>query len=398
MAAFSAAETGARVTLLEKNEKAGKKIYITGKGRCNLTNIRPVPELFENIVTNPRFLYTALYGFTPEDAVRFFEESGCPCKTERGARVFPVSDHASDVIRALVMRCERAGVTLRYHTAVRRIDVREGRVCGVILSDGERIDADTVILCTGGLAYPQTGSTGDGYRMAEELGHRIIPQEPSLVPFETEEDWCGKLQGLSLKNVGLKMTAEGVKKPLYTGQGEMLFTHFGVSGPLVLSASARYHRDLGGVRLTIDLKPALTPEQLDQRLIRVFDEEHGKAFKNALDSLFPQKLIPVMTELSGIDPMCRAGEIDRKRRLAFGNLIKALPVTVTGTRGYGEAVVTRGGVDVKEVDPHTMQSRIVPGLYFAGEILDTDALTGGYNLQTAWSTGRLAGISAAEDP
>ncbi len=397
MAAFSAAEEGSRVTLLEKNEKPGKKIYITGKGRCNLTNDRPVREFLPNIVTNPRFLYPALYGFSPEDTIRFFEESGCPVKVERGQRAFPVSDHSSDVIRALVKRCEQAGVASRFHTAVRRVIVRDGRAAGVILKSGEELSADAVILCTGGLAYPQTGSTGDGYRMAEELGHRIEPQEPSLVPFEIREDWCPSLQGLTLKNVSLTMTAEGMKKPLFADQGEMLFTHFGVSGPLVLSASARYHKGLKGVRLSVDLKPALTPEQLDQRLVRTFDEEHGKAFKNALGSLFPQKLIPVMTSLSGIDPMKRAGEITKKERLAFGGLIKSLTMTVAGTRGFAEAVVTRGGVSVREVDPHTMQSRIVPGLYFAGEILDTDALTGGYNLQTAWSTGRLAGIQAAQE-
>ena len=401
MAAFSAAsfpsgDAAPIVTVYEKNEKAGKKIYITGKGRCNFTNMRPPQEFLQGVVTNPRFLYSAVYAFPPEDTFAFFEESGCPSKVERGQRAFPRSDHASDVIRALTGRCEEAGVRFRFRAGVQRILTEQGRVTGLLLTSGERVPADAVILTTGGRSYPATGSTGDGYRMAEELGHRLIPCEPSLVPFVIREEFCGRLQGLSLKNVRLSMRVPERKKPLFEEQGEMLFTHFGISGPLVLSASAHYHREMGEVNLSLDLKPALTAEQLDARLIREFEENRGKAFKNAVDALFPAKLVPVMTELSGIPPTTRACDIGREQRQAFAALIKAVPMTVTGTRGYEEAVVTRGGADVREIDPHTMESRIIRGLYLAGEILYTDALTGGYNLQIAWSTGRFAGVSAAE--
>ncbi|MCR5675685.1 MAG: NAD(P)/FAD-dependent oxidoreductase [Lachnospiraceae bacterium] len=401
MAAFSAASAGAAVTVFDRNEKAGKKIYITGKGRCNFTNLCSAEDFQSRIVTNPRFLYSALHGLTPEDTVRFFEESGCPTKVERGNRAFPKSDHASDIIRALQERCVHAGVRFRFREGVRDILTEDGgdgaekpRICGILTESGERIGADAVILATGGCSYPSTGSTGDGYRMAEALGHRTTPREPSLVPFLVEEAFCGELQGLTLKNVSLTMHAEGVKKPVFSGQGEMLFTHFGVSGPLVLSASAHYHKGMKA-GLTLDLKPALSFEQLDARLIREFEEKRAKFFKNALDDLFPAKLIPVMVRLSGIPPMQRAGEIDKKSRQAFARLIGSVPMTVTGTRGFTEAVITRGGVDVRDIDPHTMASRCVDGLYFAGEVIDTDALTGGYNLQIAWSTGRLAGLSAA---
>ena len=400
MAAFSAATSAgsgkAAVTVFEKNEKAGKKLYITGKGRCNFTNARPVADFFGGIITNPRFLYSSLYGFSPEDALAFFEESGCPVKVERGNRAFPRSDHASDIIRALTERCGQAGVTIRTHTAVRGIETTDGRVTAVLLENGDRVLSDAVILATGGRSYPSTGSTGDGYRFAEKMGHRIIQQEPSLVPFVIREEFCERLQGLSLKNVTLTMWADGRKKPVFTEFGEMLFTHFGVSGPLVLSASAHYHKEMKDVCLEVNLKPALTEEQLDARLIREFENHRTKAFKNALEGLFPAKLVPVMAELSGIPPMMHAGEIDRKSRQSFAQLIRHLPMTVEGTRGFEEAVITRGGVDVREIDPHTMASKLVGGLFFAGEILDVDALTGGYNLQIAWSTGRLAGISAGE--
>lgn len=394
MAAFSASARGARVTVLEKNDKSGKKIYITGKGRCNFTNVSPVEEYPEKIPTNPRFLYSALHGFTPEDAVHFFEESGCPVKVERGNRAFPVSDHASDITRALTSRCRENGVEFRYLSDVSGILMENNAVNGVRLRNGETIPAGAVILATGGLSYPSTGSSGDGYRMAAELGHTVTETQPSLVPFEIRETFCAELQGLSLKNVRLTMYEEGKKRAVYSEQGEMLFTHFGVSGPLVLSASAHYHKGKD-TRLVVDLKPALTPEQLDARLIREFEENHARDFRNSLGALFPAKLIPVMAVCSGIPGDTKAGQISRGQRRLFGERIKAFTMTVTGTRGFPEAVITRGGVSVRQIDPQTMGSRLVDGLYFAGEIIDVDALTGGYNLQIAWSTGYRAGETAA---
>ena len=395
MAACMAAIEGAQVTLLEKNEKTGKKIYITGKGRCNLTNACQREEFLENVITTPKFLYSAFAQLDNQAVMNFFEKAGCRLKTERGDRVFPVSDHSSDVIAALNGELKKNRVQVMLHTEVSELLLEEGSVKGVLLSDGKKLHADAVIIATGGRSYESTGSTGDGYRFAKQAGHTIKDLRPSLVPFVVKEEWCKKLQGLSLKNVAVTLKKE--KKKIYEGFGEMLFTHFGVSGPLILSASSFYTAKYNGqeVLLTIDLKPAMDREQLDKRILRDFEENAGKQFKNALDKLLPAKLIPVMVELSGIDPHKKTSEVTKKERSRLVELFKELKLTVNGCRGYGEAIITGGGVNVKEIDPKTMGSRLVNGLYFAGEVMDVDALTGGFNLQIAWSTGALAGKSAA---
>ncbi len=399
MAAIAAAEAGAKVTLLEKNEKPGKKLFITGKGRCNVTNGADMEVLFENVVTNRKFLYSAFYQYDNRAVMELLEKEGCPLKVERGDRVFPVSDHSSDVIGALQRRLKDLGVNIRLHTKVQELLTKgttEISASGVKLSDGKEIKADAVIVCTGGLSYPSTGSTGDGYEFAKAQGHKICECRPSLVPLETREQWCADLMGLSLRNVSLRMNCG--KKELYNGFGEMLFTHFGVSGPLVLSASCFYPQNpKGDVRLFIDLKPALDMEQLDKRILRDFEENQNRQFKNALGGLFPTRLIPVMIQLSGIHPDKKVNEVTREERKSFVTLIKNLPLTVTGTRSFAEAIITRGGVSVKEVNPSTMESKKVKNLFFAGEVLDLDALTGGFNLQIAWSTGHLAGECAAKE-
>lgn len=394
IAAVAAAERGHKVTLLEQNEKLGKKIFITGKGRCNLTNASDMEQIFENIVTNPKFLYSALYGFDNQACMTFFEENGLRLKTERGNRVFPFSDHSSDVIKTLEKKLHRSGVEIRLHTKVDKLIVEESRIAGVRDERGETYAADSVILATGGVSYPSTGSTGDGHRMAEETGHRVTTCYPALVPLRIREPWCRDLMGLALKNV--TVTVKNGKKVLYEGFGEMLFTHYGVSGPLILSASSYINKLASGneLRLLLDLKPALTMEQLQKRLIREFEQNHQKQFKNALGGLFPARLIPVMLELSDIDPEKKAGEIGKGERNAFAEVIKGLPMTITGTADFNEAIVTKGGVSVRDINPSTMESKIIAGLYFAGELIDVDALTGGYNLQIAWSTGHLAGESA----
>lgn len=412
MAAISAADAGDNVTLLEKNEKLGKKLFITGKGRCNVTNAADMEALFANVCTNPKFLYSAFYTFDNRMLMDFLENAGCRLKVERGDRVFPVSDHSSDIIAAFSRELRRRNVAVRFNAEAVEILVRTAEsdldndpnspnqdsndknikyeCCGVRLSEGKKLKCDKCIVCTGGLSYPSTGSTGDGYRFAETTGHRIVEAKPSLVPLETREEWCRELMGLSLKNVSVRMV--NGKKELYSGFGEMLFTHFGVSGPLILSASSFYSkRKSDNVQLYIDLKPALDREQLDKRLLRDFEENKNKAFKNSLSGLFPAKLIPVMIELSGIDPEKKVNEISREERKTFLELIKNLPLNVTGTRSFAEAIITQGGVSVKDIDPHTMESKLVRNLYFAGEVLDLDAMTGGFNLQIAWSTGYLAG-------
>lgn len=396
MAACMAAVEGAHVTLLEKNEKTGKKIYITGKGRCNLTNACQREEFLENVITNPKFLYSAFAQLDNQAVMNFFEKAGCRLKTERGDRVFPVSDHSSDVIAALNGELKKNRVQVMLHTEVSELLLEEGSIKGVLLSDGKKLHADAVIIATGGRSYESTGSTGDGYRFAKQAGHTIKDLRPSLVPFVVKEEWCKKLQGLSMKNVAVTLKKE--KKKIYEGFGEMLFTHFGVSGPLILSASSFYTAKYNGQEalLTIDLKPAMDREQLDKRILRDFEENAGKQFKNALDKLLPAKLIPVMVELSGIDPHKKTNEVTKKERSRLLELFKELKLTVNGCRGYGEAIITGGGVNVKEIDPKTMGSRLVNGLYFAGEVMDVDALTGGFNLQIAWSTGALAGKSAGE--
>ena len=397
IAAAAAAENGRPVILLEKNEKLGKKLYITGKGRCNVTNACSRDKLFENIVSNPKFLYSAFHEFDNDRFMELLKENDCSLKVERGERVFPVSDHASDVTAALQRLLRKRGVQIRLDSTVRSILTEEGQVTGVRLADGSEIPAGSVILATGGLSYRTTGSSGDGHRMAQELGHKVKECVPALVPLEIREDWCKRLQGLSLKNVSLVMTCG--KKKLYQGFGEMLFTHFGVSGPLVLSASSYYGKakDPADVWLTVDLKPALEPEQLDKRILRDFEENVNRQFKNALGGLYPAKLIPVMIERTGIDPEKKVHEITRQERRCLAELTKQFTMQVQGKRGFEEAVITQGGVAVKEVNPSTMESKIVRGLYFAGEILDLDALTGGFNLQIAWSTGYLAGTGCRDN-
>ena len=394
MAAVSAAQNGNNVELFEKNEKLGKKLFITGKGRCNITNAAELEDFFPAVTSNPKFLYSAFYTFTNEQAISFFEELGVKTKVERGGRVFPESDHSSDVIRALEQEMKRLGVRISLGTEVKEILTEDGRAKGVRLSSGRTIAADAVIVATGGISCPSTGSTGDGYRFARECGHKVTDLSPALVPMEVKEWYAKELMGLSLRNIGIRIT-DG-KKKLYEEFGEMLFTHYGVTGPVILSASSIVGKKLKEHPLTlhIDLKPALTEEQLDKRVLREFEANHNRQFKNAVDSLFPAKLRPVAIELSGIPEEKKVNEVTKEERLHFLRLIKDFSMTLTGLRGYHEAIITKGGVSVKEIDPGTMESKLVKGLYFAGEVLDLDAVTGGYNLQIAWSTGYLAGANA----
>lgn len=425
MAAIVAAKAGHQVILLEKNEKIGKKLFITGKGRCNVTNACEIDGLFSNVMEHDKFLYSAIYGFDNQAVMQFFENAGCKLKVERGQRVFPQSDHSSDVIRALESQMKLAGVKLLLNREVdavltQKLDDTEKEesgeenidkykkkksgkkklkqtavITGVRLKSKEIISADCVIVATGGISYILTGSTGDGYRFAKDCGHSIIELSPALVPFQIKEDWCKELQGLSLRNVTATVEVEGRK--IYSDFGEMLFTHYGVSGPLMLSASSYYvHKAKGKeAKLFIDLKPALTKEQLDKRILREFDENKNKQFKNAITTLFPAKMLPIMPELVGINPDKKVHEITKEERERFIDVIKHLELTISGIRDYNEAIVTKGGVNVSEISPSTMESKLVKGLYFAGEVLDLDALTGGFNLQIAWSTGCLAGMSAA---
>lgn len=395
-AAIAASKNGHQVTLYEKNEKLGKKIFITGKGRCNITNAADMEELFDAVVTNSKFLYSSFYGYTNQNVIDFFEDAGVPVKIERGNRVFPISDHSSDVIRALEREMKKVGVKVCLNTEVKSVEAEKGKFNKVVLKDTTTQTADACIVATGGLSYRSTGSTGDGFRFAENVGHKVTQCFPSLVPMETKEPWICELQGLSLRNVEAKIL-DG-KKELYKDFGEMLFTHFGVSGPLIISASSyvgKKFMDKNGQKkeltLEIDLKPALTEEQLDQRVLRDFEENHNRQFKNAITKLFPTKLIPVMLELGGIDPEKKVNSIEKEERKQFVHLIKHFRMTLTGLRDYPEAIITKGGVNVKEIDPGTMESKLVKGLYFAGEVLDLDALTGGFNLQIAWSTGYAAG-------
>lgn len=396
MAAVTAARKGKNVLLLEKNEKLGKKLFITGKGRCNITNSAEIDELFSAVVSNPKFLYSSFYSLTNDQVIEFFEELGVKTKVERGGRVFPESDHSSDVIRALEQELKRLGAEIRLRTEVKEILAEGGRAKGVRLSSGEKLNADAVIIATGGLSYPSTGSTGDGYRFARECGHKVTELSPALVPMEVEEWYAKELMGLSLRNIEIKIT-DG-KKKLYEEFGEMLFTHYGVTGPVILSASSIVGKKLKEHPLTlhIDLKPALTEEQLDKRVLREFEANHNRQFKNAVDSLFPAKLKPVIVELSGIPEEKKVNEVTKEERLRFVRMIKDFSMTLTAMRGYNEAIITKGGVSVKEIDPGTMESKLVNRLYFAGEVLDLDAVTGGYNLQIAWSTGYLAGMNAGE--
>lgn len=391
LAAVAAAGNGHEVHVFEKNEKLGKKLYITGKGRCNLTNACDMDTLFSSVCTNEKFLYSAFYGFTNQDAMAFFEKAGVPIKTERGGRVFPVSDKSADVIDALKRRMKKEGVRFHLNAEVKEVRTEDGRASGILLADGSSIRGDAVIVATGGLSYASTGSTGDGYRFARELGHTVTDCLPSLVPFNVREDFVKELQGLSLKNV--EISIYNGKKELYREFGEMLFTHFGVSGPLILTASSCVGKLAAKqeLKLVLDLKPALSLEQLDQRVLRDFEEQKNRSFKNAAAGLFPAKFHPVMIKLSGIDPDKKVNVISREERQRFVQLIKHLEMTITGLRGFNEAIITKGGVSVKEINPSTMESRLVPGLYFIGEVLDLDAVTGGFNLQIAWSTAYAAG-------
>ena len=397
MAAVFAARNGQNVQLLEKNEKLGKKLFITGKGRCNITNAADIEDLFTAVISNPKFLYSGFYSFTNQQVIDFFEELGVKTKIERGERVFPVSDHSSDVIAAFSRELKSLGVSVSLHTEVRELLCEQDKVCGVLLSNGKKMKADAVIVATGGISYPSTGSTGDGYRFAKETGHRVTELLPSLVPMEVRQWYAKELQGLSLRNIEICIT-DG-KKKLYEEFGEMLFTHYGVTGPVILSASSVVGKTLRKKELTlhIDLKPALSEEQLDKRILREFDANHNKQYKNSIDSLFPAKLKPIMIELSEIEPEKKVNEITKEERQRLVHLIKDFTMTLTGLRSYNEAIITKGGVSVKEIDPGTMESKKMKGLYFAGEVLDLDAVTGGYNLQIAWSTGYLAGINAGCD-
>ena len=398
MAAIAAAQNGCPVDLFEKNEKLGKKIYITGKGRCNVTNASDMETMLNQVVTNRKFLYSAFYRFTNEDMMKLLEQCGCPLKVERGNRVFPVSDKSSDVISALQEELKRLHVSIHLRKEVQQLltssGSESGNVCsGIQLADGKKYYADAVIVATGGISYPSTGSTGDGYRFAKAVGHRITERRPALVPLTVQEAWVKELQGLSLRNV--EVTIFSGKKKLYQEFGEMLFTHFGVSGPAVLSASSIVGKKLEKQPLTmqIDLKPALSEEQLDARILRDFNAAKNKQFKNALGGLYPAKLIPVIIRLTEISPDKPVNEILRPERQKIISITKKLSLTLTGVRDYNEAIITQGGINIKEINPTTMESKLVSGLYFVGEVLDLDALTGGYNLQIAWSTGYAAGNS-----
>lgn len=388
LCAAEAARRGRRVLLLEKMERPGRKLLITGKGRCNLTNNCSRDGFLAAVRTNSRFLYSAYSAFSAQDTMALWEALGVPLKTERGGRVFPVSDRSADVVDALVRHARESGARLE-QGKVTGLLLTEAGVAGVRTDRGD-IPARSVVVATGGLSYPRTGSTGDGYRLAAQAGHTVVPRRPSLIPVETEESWCRDLMGLSLKNCILTVRRAGAKKPVFSELGEMLFTHFGVSGPLVLSASAHMAGDPGDYRMEIDLKPGLTEQQLDARLLRDFGENRNRDFSNALGELLPRKLIPVAVSLSGIGGGTKVHQITRERRRELAGLLKGLPLTPKAFRPIEEAVVTAGGVAVEEVSPKTMESKRAPGLYFAGEVLDVDAYTGGYNLQIAFSTGFLA--------
>ena len=393
IAAVFSARNGNETILLEQNEKLGKKLYITGKGRCNLTNACGWEEFFQNIPRNPRFLYSARSFFGPEDIISLVEKGGIPTKTERGKRVFPVSDKSSDIIKALSKTLASEGVSVRLNSRVKEIIVEENTVCGIRI--GQEVEPfDAVILATGGLSYPSTGSTGDGFRFAKALGHTVTPLYGSLVPLETEESWCRSLSGLTLKNVTL--SAFRGKKQLFSELGEMLFTHFGVSGPLVLSCSALIAEQPAGVTLFIDFKPGLSEEQLDARIIRDIAANTRKSLSGALYGLLPQRLLTVVLEQAHLDAEMSASSFTREQRKTLVNTLKALPLHVKSTRPIEEAIITRGGIEIKEVNPSTMESKIIRNLYFAGEMLDVDGFTGGFNLQTAWATGALAGSSIKE--
>ncbi|MDE5780715.1 MAG: NAD(P)/FAD-dependent oxidoreductase [Lachnospiraceae bacterium] len=392
MAAIRAAECGHSVELIEHNEKLGKKVFITGKGRCNLTNASDMDEIFNNIVTNPKFLYSALYTFSNEDVMRFFENSGLKIKTERGGRVFPVSDKSSDVIKTLEKKLKDHDVNVRLNSHAEKLIIQNGKIKGIIVN-GKKQDADAVIMATGGLSYKSTGSDGSGFDIIRESGHTTSEFSPALVPIVIKEDYPKKMQGVSLKNIEISIL--NGNKSIYSAFGEMLFTHFGISGPVVLSASSIIIKYLkkGNLTIKIDLKPALTEEQLDARILRDFEDNINRDFKNSLSGLLPKKMIPSIIRYSGIPEDKKINNITREERRSLVKALKGFTLTIEGLRGYDEAIITQGGVNVKEINPATMESKLVKGLYFAGEMIDIDAFTGGYNLQLAWSTGYLAGNS-----
>ena len=391
MAAGRAAEKGHEVHLYEKNNRIGKKILITGKGRCNVTNDSDVEGLLDNIPGNPYFLYSAFYQLDSFGTQEFFKNLGLELKVERCKRVFPVSDRSLDVVLALEKYIKQNKVKIHLESPVDSILIEDGQAAGIRLKNGKEEKADGVIVCTGGLSYPGTGSTGDGYRFAKAAGHHVTKLYPSLVPLKTAENWCHELMGLSLKNIEITIKNNKGKK-VYTDFGEMLFTHFGVSGPVILSASRHIILTMEeGYKLYIDLKPAMDEKKLDARLLRDFEKFANKDFINALDELLPQKLIPVIVELAEIDPRKKVNSITKEERKRLVTLLKALPLTITGVTGYNEAVVTCGGIETDEIDPSTMESKLVKNLHFAGEVLDVDAYTGGFNLQIAFSTGYTAG-------
>jgi len=394
IAAGVMASRGMKTVLLERNDRLGKKLYITGKGRCNVTNTADVPDMMEKIPGNPYFLYSALYSFDSVACMAFFEGLGVSLVTERGGRVFPASERASDIVRALGRFIKQSGAEVRLGTGAREIRPLGGgsqNRNAIVTDSGTVIECGNIIVATGGLSYPATGSTGDGYQFARAMGHKVTKLYPSLVALNASEKWIAELQGLSLKNVSISLKEKG--KTVYSDFGEMLFTHNGVSGPIILSASRHVQQNQGGQTLTIDLKPALDENELDNRILRDFVKYINKSFKNCLGDLLPKTLIPVIVGLSGIDPERKANEITKIERKSFVRLLKNMELTITDTAGFDEAVVTRGGVCVDEVDPSTMESKLVKGLYFAGEVLDLDAYTGGYNLQIAFATGYLAGKS-----
>jgi len=388
--AANAAKNGHTVTLFERNEKLGKKLYITGKGRCNVTNVAERDAFFEHVLRNPRFLYSAFSHFDNKDLMERIEQAGVPLKTERGGRVFPVSDKSSDILRACEKIVRESGVTVRLNAHVDEVLTQDGAVSGIRIGS-QTLACEAVVVATGGISYPQTGSTGDGYDFARATGHSVEEPVASLVPLVTEELWPRELAGLTLKNVTLTAGKKG--KEVFSELGELLFTHFGISGPLVLSLSGVIAGQPAGTRLAIDLKPALSREQLDARLLRDLQEGARQQVKTALHALLPQRLLEIVLELAGIDGALPVGQLNKTMRLQLVEMLKALPLTVSGARGLNEAVVTRGGVSAKDVNASTMESKRVKGLYFAGEVLDIDATTGGYNLQIAWSTGALAGDS-----
>ncbi len=404
MAAIAAADRGYDVALYEKNEKLGKKIYITGKGRCNVTNDCDADGFFANVISNRKFLYSAYYSYDNNMLMALLEKYGCRLKTERGGRVFPVSDHSSDVIRALGKALDDKGVQVNLSSEVASVIVSDGVATGIRLKNGRQASADKIIIATGGLSYSSTGSSGDGHQWLKSLGHSVKECRPALVPLTCEEQWYKQLQGLALKNVSVRLYEQkeydnlisGKKcKTIFDGFGEMLFTHFGISGPLILSASSYYALKNYGERcvLLIDLKPALSYEQLDKRLLREFENNSNKSFKNVLTQLVPSSMVPVICEITQIGAERVINSISREERERLLNCLKGLVIHVTGTRDFNEAIITQGGISVKEIDPSTMMSRLVENLYIVGELIDVDALTGGYNLQIAWSTGHLAGDS-----